>query len=333
MDRLTEDSCRLYLGTRDGLRVARLDGDGLEIRASGIADNVVRAIAVHPADPDDVFVGCGLRGWGLYRTTDGGDTVDPLGFEDVWVWGVARHPTDPETVYVGTEPPMVHVSTDDGATFEACEAIDDLPSRPDWTFFHAPFRAGHVHGFALHPDRPDRVVAGVEHGALVVSRDGGATWSESLVGSDVHRVAVHPTDPDRVFAATGSGMHRSDDAGDSWEPLPALEGRYLHAVVFDPRDPDRMYTYAAEGESPVHRSDDGGESWRPVAEGLPAARPADTLRLHPVDPDTLVYAGDTGSDTSHLFVSPDRGGTWARLERSLPKVWRLAVADVRDWDG
>lgn len=320
--------CRLYLGTGDGLRTARLTGDGLTETASSIADNAVRAIAVHPSDPDDVFVGCGLRGWGLYHTDDAGATATTVGFEDEWVWGVARHPDDPATVYVGTEPPMLYVSTDGGGSFDALDGIEDLPSRPDWTFFHEPFYAGHVHGIALDGRRPDRVLAGVEHGALIVSRDGGETWTEALVGRDVHRVAVHPADPDSVLAATGSGLARSDDGGRTWGEVDDLRGLYVHAVVFHPTDADRWYCYAASDECPVYRSDDGGDSWTPVGEGLPPARPADTLRLHPADPETLVYAGDVDDDTSRVFVSTDAGGSWQRVRQEFPKVWRLEVTPV-----
>lgn len=316
--------CRLYVGTEDGLRTARLSEDGLEVRHRAVEGAAVRALAVHPEDPDDVFVGCGLRGWGLHHTTDGGATVEQVGFDDEWVWGAARHPVDHETVYVGTEPPMLYVSTDDGETFAACEGLDDLPSRPEWTFFHEPFYAGHVHGIAVDPDRPERVLAGVEHGALVASPDGGETWTEALVGRDVHRVAVDPTEPDRVFAATGSGLFRSVDGGDGWRRLPGLAGEYLHAVAFAP-DRGRMYVYAASEDCPVHASDDGGDTWTPVGEGLPPARPADTLRLHPVDPDVLLYAGDVDDGGSRLFVSPDAGATWRRIDHRLPKVWRLAV--------
>jgi photosystem II stability/assembly factor-like uncharacterized protein len=321
-----EHDCRLYVGTGDGLRTARLADGELAVTDGTVEGNAVRAISVHPDDPDDVLVGCGLRGWGLYHTTDGGATATSLGFDDEWVWGLARHPRDPDTLYVGTEPPMVYRSTDGGGTFEPLEGVGDVPSRGEWTFFHEPFHAGHVHGFAVHPDRPERVVAGVEHGAVVATHDGGETWHESLVGSDVHRLAVHPSEPDRVYAATGSGLHRSDDGGRSWEQTDDLSGAYLHALVFHPEDHELVYAYAASEDSPVHLSDDGGETWQPVAEELPSARPADTLRLHPADPEIVLYAGDVDQDRSHLFVSADAGETWERLEPALPKTWRLEAA-------
>ena len=330
MDSPDVDPCTLYLGTGNGLVVARLAGETLAVIHRGIEGNAVRDVAVHPDDPADAFVGCGLRGWGLYHTKDAGKTVESLGFEDQWVWGVTRDPTDPDRVYVGTEPPTLSVSDDGGETFEAFAGIDELPSRDRWTFFHEPFEAGHVHGIAIHPDRPERIVAGVEHGALVRSVDGGETWDERLVGHDLHRIAFHPDDPDVVAAAAGDGLHTSRDGGNSWESVDPLHGKYLHAIVFDPSAPERMYVYADRKGAPVYASEDGGERWELVGEGLPAAKPADTLRLHPTDPETLLYVGDVDEGESRLFASPDRGQSWTPVGETFEKTWRLEVAPPID---
>lgn len=323
MAAITHDPCFLYLGTADGIRAGRLLDGRLDVLDRSIDGNVVRDVAVHPADPTDAFVGCGLRGWGLYHTDDAGTSVDQVGFDDRWVWGVTRHPTDPETIYVGTEPPMLYRSTDNGSTFEPFDGISALPSRSRWTFFHDPFNEGHVHGIALHPDRPERIFAGIEHGALIYTHDGGETWNDTLIGSDVHRVAVDPSDPDHVLAATGSGLYRSFDAGREWGQTRDLRSTYLHTIVFDSDFPDRLYAYADRDHDPILTSGDNGDTWSALGDGLPAASPADNLRRHPTDPETLVYAGDTAEGTSRLFVSTDTGETWNRIETALPKVWRV----------
>lgn len=333
------DPLVLYLGTNDGLRTYRWSADGLEPVAHGIHGNAVRDVAVHPDDADDAFVACGLRGWGLHHTTDAGRSTGIVGFEDRWVWGVERDPTDPERIYVGTEPPALFVSNDEGVTFESFEDLETLPSRSSWTFFHDPFRAGHVHGIAIHPDRPERLFAGVEHGALVYSHDGGESWNGALVGRDIHRVAIDPDEPDRVFAATGSGLARSTDAGETWTAVDDLRGVYTHAIVFDSARPKRAYAYADREGDPLVRSDDGGETWVAIGAGLPAAGPADTIRPVPGTNETIVYAGDereretsaggeARTGTSRLYVSTDAGETWRRSTDAFPRIWRLEVAAV-----
>lgn len=319
--------CLLYVGTEDGVFVLEFaGGETGRLVGRGLEGNAVRGIAIHPNDPRVTYVACGLRGWGLHRTRDAGRSFERLGFADRWVWDVAFQPGDPRTLWVGTEPPMLYVTRDDGRTFRALEGIERLPSRARWKFFHPPFYAGHVHGVAIHPARPRRLFAGVEHGALIYTCDGGETWHETLVDHDLHRVAVDPADPDRVFAGAGEGLFISEDAGTAWTAPAALRGKYVHAVAFDPRAPERVYVYVDADGAPLYRSDDGGRTWRGIGIGLPAARPADTLALHPGDGRILFYAGDLGKGRSRVFVSPDAGETWRPLAPDLPKTWRLRAA-------
>lgn len=320
----------VYLGTEDGLRRLVIGDGTIRVAASAIFDNAVRALSVHPTDPADVFVGCGLRGEGLYHSRDGGDSIRTLGFRDRWVWGVTRHPVDPDTIYVGTEPPMLYRSTDGGASFEALDGVLDVESRERWTFFHEPFFDGHLHAIGLHPDRPDRLLAGVEHGGVLRSMDRGVTWTETRGGTDAHRIGIHPDDPDHVFLAAGDGLHESTDGGATWSSIDPLRGYYLHTVDFAPTRPDRIVIYADRHGDPIHLSDDGGNTWHPIGDGLPAAAPADCVRFHPTDPDSLVYAGDVGDGSSQLYRSDDLGSTWMPVRDPFPKVWRLAVAPTRE---
>ncbi len=327
--------CLLYVGTEEGVFVFRWRGTDVAQLGRGLQGNAVRGIAVHPEDARSVYIACGLRGWGLHRSQDAGQSFESLGFMEQWVWDVVFHPNDHQTLYIGTEPPMLYVSHDSGRTFDALQGIDALPSRSHWHFFHPPFRdqpmkAGHVHGIALHPKRPERIFAGVEQGAVIFSEDGGQTWKEALVGHDVHRMAVDPADPDRIFAGTGAGLFVSEDGGKTWDPQPVLYG-YVHAIRFDPRRPETVYAYT-DGSHPLSKSTDAGRTWQTVGTELPPAGPADSLDLHPVDPAIVFYGGDTGPGQSRLFVSPDEGGTWRMLEAELPKVWRLRTGRLSDSD-
>jgi photosystem II stability/assembly factor-like uncharacterized protein len=317
----------LYVGTEDGLHSVLLD-DGLtaSITAQGIEGHAVRGIAIHPEHPEEALIGCGLRGWGLYHTRDGGRSFDPVGFKDCWVWDVAYQPGQPGTIWVGTEPQTIYRSVDGGESFQPMQAVEHLPSKARWKFFHPPFYAGHIHGFAIAASRPELVFAGVEHGALVYSHDAGETWHERLVGFDLHRIAIDPGDPHHLLAGAGEGLFVSADAGETWSAVPAMQGKYIHAVIFDPHIPGRVFAYADIPGSPLYRSDDNGLTWRTAGVGLPNAQPADTLCLHPTMPDVLLYAGDTARRESHLYLSTDAGGTWTMLDLALPKVWRMRGA-------
>lgn len=87
--------------------------------------------------------------------------------------------------------------------------------------------------------------------------------------------------------------------------------------------PEKMYVYVFEDGTPLYRSEDGGQSWRPVGQGLQAARSADSLSVHPEEPDILFYGADVASNKSRVFVSLDQGESWELLSEELPKIWRL----------
>jgi hypothetical protein len=55
---------------------------------------------------------------------------------------------------------------------------------------------------------------------LLVSRDGGATWSEAGAGLPAgYDVAVDPDDPDRILYASRNRIHLSTDGGRFWQAL------------------------------------------------------------------------------------------------------------------
>lgn len=315
--------CRLWIGTTGGMFTVEYQHPGPPVVVGdGLTGQSVRGIALDAAHPAVAYVACGHGGWGLHRTLDGGRTYQTLGLEEVWVWDVTLGPGNPQRVLAGTEPPGLYQSRDGGTTIETLGSFDDLPSRPRWTFFYPPFYGGHVHGIAVDPVRPERIYAGVEHGALIYTHDGGRSWHDRLPGYDLHRIAIDPVDPDRVLAGAGEGLLVSEDSGETWEAIPELEGSYVHALRFDPVEPAVVYAYAQE-TSPLHKSTDGGRSWRKLSADLPHGGPADAISIHPDHHEVLFYAGEGDARRGRLFLSDDGGESWRELAVELPKIWRM----------
>jgi photosystem II stability/assembly factor-like uncharacterized protein len=301
---------------------------------SGLDGETVREFAVDPRDPDRALVACGLRGWGLHRTTDAGDAFETVAFEDEWVWGVTRDPSDPDVVYAGTEPPMLYRSEDGGRSWTEFPGIDDLPTRESWSFGYDPFEAGHVHGIGVDPTRPERVYAAVEHGALLYTHDGGDTWHDALPGADAHDAAVVPGDPDRVLAATGSGLRTSPDGGETWRSLDRFEGLYVKDLQLSPHDPATAFVDATGGpgsdDAGIWVSRDGGYSWRSLDDVPPASVTGSCpLALHPTDPETVFHATH-GDGESRVVVSADAGDSWERIGPALPHVRAVTAVERPD---
>lgn len=320
------DSCTLHVGTEAGVATLQWDGTRVTDLQSHDVGGTVREISVHPRNSDDVLAACGLRGWGLHRSIDGGESWQSVGFDNEWVWGVTRDPRDPDTVYVGTEPPTIHRSADGGQTWTDISQFDDLPSRDRWTFFYEPFQAGHVHGISVDPNDPDRVYAGVEHGALVYTHDCGKTWHDALHGHDLHDTAVVG---DVVLASAGEGLFLSDDDGESWSEQ-GFSDWYVKdlLVVADEASPtgERVYVDAAQGsgntDAAIWTSTDG-RAWEELP-GVPDVGVTGCCLLAVAPDGTLLHgAGDGESGRIVAF----EGDAWRTVGPTFDSQLRsLAVA-------
>ena len=312
----------VYAAMADGLLVTEDDGSEWTV-TERLTDHGRLECAL--AAGDRAFVGTFEAG--LQRSTDGGDSWERVGAEDIdptAVTSLAVHPDDPDTLWVGTEPSALYRSTDGGDSWARVGGITDLPSSDEWYFPPRP-DTHHVRWIEVAPDDPDRLYVGIEAGAFVYSTDGGDTWTERPPGSrrDNHTLAVHPGAPARVYSAAGDGYAESHDRGESWSHLQdGLDHRYVWGLAVDPGDPDRVLVSAARGAGSAHRrpgdaylyrlsgtratdaaGDDPGPRWERLDEaGVPTGEGALRCVLTATAPGTVYACNDHG-----LYRSTDWG--------------------------
>ena len=318
---------RLYAATGDG--IARLDeADGGWSVELSLVGSGAQCLAVDPSDPDTVCAG--LREGGVRRSADGGRTWVDCGLPEPGVFSLAVGPVD-GAVYAGTEPSRLFRSDDDGETWRELEALQDLPSRPTWSFPPRPWTS-HVRWIAPSPRDADLLLVGIELGGLMRSTDGGATWEDHRPGAqpDVHSLAWHPQAEGRAYEAGGGGAAWSADAGETWHP--ADDGRdrhYTWSVAVDPEDPDVWFVSASTGPFAAHGGRDpeakiyrrrGGEPWQPIGDGLPDPLPAMPYAL--VARDGRLFAGFADG---RLWESRDRGDTWSACGLEGDEVPRIGA--------
>jgi photosystem II stability/assembly factor-like uncharacterized protein len=313
---------RLYAATREA--VVRLTGDGRGWTAErALERSGARCVA---CSGDVVLVGTPS---GVRLSDDGGERwVDPeLPERDVF--SVAVSAVD-GTLYAGTEPSRLFRSADGGSTWQALDALLELPSQPTWSFPPRPWTS-HVRWIAPSPHDAGLLLVGIELGGLMRSDDGGETWEDHRPGAqrDVHSLAWHPTAPGRAYEAAGGGTAWSSDAGATWRP--ADEGRdrhYAWAVAVDPGDPDLWYVSASTGPFAAHGRGDpqarvyrwrGPGPWQPLGGGLP--EPLDAMPYALAAADGRLFAGLADG---RIYETQDRGDSWAPLDVRLPALHALA---------
>ena len=300
-------SMNAYAAYADGLRVVDVDAGRVATRLDG---RRVECVAVHREAPERVFAGTFEDG--PFRSVDAGesferiarDTLGPDGAGPDAVTALATSPHDPAVAWIGTEPSRLYRTADGGESVEPVAGITDVPSASEWSFPPRP-DTHHVRWLEACPADPERWYVGIEAGALVVTPDGGETWTDRPPGSprDTHTIATHPDAPDRVYVAAGDGYAESDDRGRSFEVAESgLDHGYVWGLAVDPGNPDRVLVSAASGATDAHRR---GEAY---------------LYRRRVGGDG--GAGDAGTDGKGVAgEGPEPGPTptWERLDdRGIP---------------
>lgn len=233
-----------------------------------LGDRAPQCVALDPSRPERVY--CGTAQSGLWRSDDAGHTWTdassgiPHQMVTSLVVSALEHGQDGGgVVYAGTEPSAVFRSGDGGQTWAELPGLQDLASKPTWSYPPRP-ETHHVRCIGLDAHEPGRLYVCVENGALVISQDGGQTWEDRVQDSpkDTHTIATHPDAPGRVYASAGDGFvahgrgyGESRNGGRSWTyPSDGLDAHYGWGLAVDPGDPDTVLGLArpAAGAQP-HR--------------------------------------------------------------------------------
>lgn len=137
----------------------------------------VTAIAIHPTDPNTVYVG--TANGGIFRTTDGGGTWTAIfdGASSLAIGALALAPSSPTTLYVGTG--EANASSDSYAGV-GLYRIDNAATSP--------------------------ALIGPINSSMTFS-NGSSNFTTTAFGfRTISKILVHPTDPATIFVSTSSGI-------------------------------------------------------------------------------------------------------------------------------
>ena len=291
-----EDSTVVYAACAGG-GVFRLNGlaSAWEPVFDDINNQSVGAIAIHPNDPNILYVGTGeanagstmFEGTGIYKTTDAGVTWNHLGLP--YSYHIARIDIDelrPETLFVAatgrhfaqTNPERgLYRSTNGGASWEQALYVTDSTACIDVALHST---TGYVFAAMWEKIRYNQGAdfGGVTSG-LYRSTDFGETWEYLTNGLPspseyIGRIGV-TVDPQSstvytVFTTEDGilqGIYKSTNLGDSWTQVndgPVAEvygswngGWYFGQIRCAPGNPDRVFILGVY----QYKSDDGGDTW------------------------------------------------------------------------
>jgi photosystem II stability/assembly factor-like uncharacterized protein len=281
----------------------------------------------------------GATGGGVWKTTDGGVTWEPLGdqtFKTGSVGAVAVSESDPNVVYVGmgeqtlrgnvSHGDGMYKSTDAGKTWKKLPGLDDTR---------------HISRVRVHPRNSDLVyVAAIGHAfgpneqrGVFRSKDGGKTWEKVLYKSPqagAIDLTFDPSNASVLYAALwqyirkpwafesggpASGLFKSTDGGDTWAEItrsPGLPRGMVGkiGVTVSAAAPERVWAIVEAEDGGVFRSDNGGASWTKVNESRDLRQRAWYYSRIYADPQNAerVYVLNVG-----FYRSNDGGRTFSNI--------------------
>ena len=333
-----------YFGATGGGLWKTIDGgeEWFPVTDFKITTASVGAVAVAETDPDLVFIGTGetcirgniLPGDGVYRSRDGGETWEHIGFrESDGISKIRIHPTDPDIVYVASfgkygvpsEERGVFRSTDGGDSWERVlfrdertGAIDIVIDRNNPDVLYAALWEAFRKEYTMSSGGPGS--------GMFKSVDGGSTWTEMTRNPGIPPegvvgrigLAVSSANSDRVYAIfehDDGGLFRSDDAGETWELINderriRQRAFYYTHVFADHHDEDVVYVQ----NTSFFRSTDGGATYEVINNGTHVD--FHDFWIDPDDPAHVVVANDGGG-----AVSFTTGSDWTDQEFSTAQFY------------
>ena len=249
------------------------------------------------------------------------------------IFSFVMHPNDANVLYIGSKGSGLWRSMNGGRTWN--RAVDGgrvLDSSAD------------VYDVEIAKKTPNIFYTAVfqkDHGRVLKSEDGGATWREvyatSALKTGVFDISVDPFNTDHILIATGeNGLFESNNGGETWR-VKKWFTEPLVKIIVNPRNAKELYLITSAGN--ILKSVTGGTQWGNLSgkeaeeEGVSgvaieqfpqgifgffgqnsAVSARKIFFLDPTDPSRIYLSSSDG-----LLRSVDSGLTWKQLNLLLPK--------------
>lgn len=312
----------------------------------------INSIAVHPENPDRVFIG--TNNYGVMVSNDGGKSFNPTNdnFTSRFTYSVTVDLENSNRLYATTQNTATgggffFISSDGGTTWQQAKNLDIARVAP----------------FALLQDRvnPNTLYMGTNTG-MFRSTDRGMNWTQLLPPKPVpakkpvkrtakgrtvksktpvvvkqETIVIDPNAPilipalgekikvlartedgkNGILAGTDKGVYRTYDLTKGWEKLSFGEGisESVFVINTSPQQPETIWVGTAISGVIVSR--DGGETWQKTngitPKHIAEAVPISSITIDPKDSERI-YVGTTQT----LYLTTDGGKTWLRRGGNLP---------------
>ncbi len=218
-----------------------------------------------------------------------------------------------------------------------------------WRSIGPALTSGRIADFAVNPENQSEWYVAVASGNVWKTSNNGTTFKpvfDKYGSYSTGVITIDPNNPNLLWLGTGEnnhqralgygdGVYKSEDGGESWKNMGLKDSRHIGGIVVDPENSNVVFV-AAEGSAwgpggdrGLYKTTDGGTTWRKVLE-ISENTGVNNVVMDPVDPNVMyatseqrrrhVYTKIGGGPESAVYRSVDRGETWIKSMKGLPKV-------------
>ena len=323
----------IYAATTQGFWMTANGGKSWSMTTS--RDLEINSIAVHPTDPNRVFIG--TNNYGVMVSNDGGKNFSLTNgnFSSRFTYSVVADVERPNRLYATT----INTATGGGFIFISSD------NGKTWTPAVKNFDTNRTTAYSLVQDRqdPNKIYIGTNFGVFS-STDRGLSWTQITPPKPVKTTSrrgrkskaatppVEKTAPGMIpalgdkinhfiytedgkngyLAGTDNGLYRSYDIEKGWEKINFGEGINYSVVTIatTTTNPDQIWIGTARDGALV--SNDNGLTWKKIQD-VPQNAPISAITVNPVKAD-YVYIGTTQT----FYTSKDGGKKFTRRGGNLP---------------
>lgn len=299
----------------------------------------IRAIAVHPSDPNTVYMGA-VAG-GIWKTTNGGSSWTPLNdfMENLAVCSIVIDPNNPNIIYAGTGEGFFNIDAIRGAgIFKSTDA------GASWTKLSSTDNSNFYYVNDLDIDATTGKLYAATRKGLYASTNGGNSFTGILTGSggaDVHctDIEIAYTSPVRIYAAFGlfnqSAIWLSTDGGANFSQNYSQTNMGRIEIATSKSNP--LVAYASfmglnsYGAEHFIMTTDGGSTWSQINIPGPSYSGASTflgtqgwydhiLAVDPDNPNVLLAGGIDNWKTTNAGANWTQKTNWYSQTGAPPYV-------------
>lgn len=233
---------------------------------------------------------------GLYKSTDGGSTWQPLeGMAGKSIYSLAMFAKEPNVVAAGAGD-GVYLTTDSGATWNRISSVENAEMQS-------------ITSLAINPDNRQVIYAGTPH-LPWKTEDGGTTWSSIHTGmiddSDVFSIEIDAASPEHILASACSGIYLSNSGGGQWSKMLGVPrtSRRTYTIRRDPARKGVIYAGTSQG---LWKSLNEGVAWTQISPMVVKSMAFESKG------DKIYFA----TDDRGLVVSADQGKTFKPINEGF----------------